>query len=169
MKKAQSELMNYVFLTFLLMVAVTMIIIFLIGWQVTQLNFEKSKGITDRALFLLKYTTATPLLVKDVSLFDDRKLAMFAVGGEETCTKLASFVGGGDWFFNVTVFDGKAPVRCAPGEVTNCNQWSFCEQSGRKFTAFALPVNVYRTFAITTPTDFLTQTDLGVVTVGVYT
>ncbi len=163
MRKGQSEMLEYVFLTFLIMVVVVAIILFLTGWQATQLTFEKSKAITGRALFLLKYISDSPLVVRDVAQFDDRKLAALSEMGPAGCSELGKLTGGGSWFFEVSI-PGE-PV-CDPGE-SDCGSWAFCKKEGR-YTAFTLPVNVYRTVDKFTATDFLSSTKLAVLTVGVY-
>ncbi len=136
--KGQMGMMEYIMLTFFIMVIVIVLIFFLGGWQMTQVEMEKIRGRSDKALALMKEVSASPLLVRSNQVFDDTKLMVTL---ERECSELEDIFGA-DIFFEVTVIG--CNVTCNSTEdYPGCCSWSFCKKEGRT-TAYDLPVNVYR-------------------------
>lgn len=160
--------MEYIFLTFLIMVVIVVLIFFFTGWQVSQLEMERSRTRIDAALTAAKKTLSSPFLTKEDSMFDDVKLT--ALLGT-ACPELEGIFGR-NWFAEVCTGEcfncsGNC-VPCIPGTYNpNCNYWSYCKKEGR-FSAFVFPVNIYRKLALVSSTGILGRTDLGTLKVGIY-
>jgi len=131
-------MMEYIMLTFFIMVIVVVLIFFLGGWQVTQIELQKSRARSDKALALLKEVSSSSLFVKSDGVFDDTKLTAWL---GRSCSELEEIFGK-DIFFEIDVIG--CNESCAPEEYnTSCCNWSYCIREGRT-TAYDLPVNVYR-------------------------
>ena len=74
-RKAQHSIMEYILLTFFIMVVIIAIIFFLTGWQVSQFELEQEKTKIDRAFWLTKSFLTSQYFVKDNSMFDSMKLS----------------------------------------------------------------------------------------------
>lgn len=167
-KKAQMGIMEYIFLTFLIMVVIVVLIFFFTGWQVSQLEMEKSRTRIDAALGAAKNTLSSPLMVREDSMFDDVKLTALL---DTDCSDLEDIFGR-NWFAEICTGDcfdcSGSCIPCKP-ETYNpeCNYWSYCKKEGR-FDAFVFPVNIYRKLARVSDTGILARTDLGTLKVGIY-
>jgi len=89
--KAQMGMMEYIMLTFFIMVIVVVLIFFLGGWQVTQIELQKSRARSDKALALLKEVSSSSLFVKSDGVFDDTKLTAWL---GRSCSELEEIFGG---------------------------------------------------------------------------
>jgi len=160
-------LMEYIIMTFFIFIVIIVLIFFLIGYQITQFSLEQRKGAIDRTLSILKQVSVSPLLVKEEGVFDDAKLTALAILGSNGCESLRRLLGE-DWFFEVRVLDSSNTInQCDASNYPSCNYWSFCQEN-RNFTAFDLPVNVYRNTGIIVPTGILPRIDIAILKVGVY-
>ena len=157
-------IMEYVLMTFFIMVVIVILIVFLSGWQVSQLRVEKQKTRTDAVMSAMKNALSSEFLTRGNSEFDDAKLlAMMSEG----CASLEKILGKGA-FLEITVFTTEN-IPCVPGEYDpDCSQWSFCVRPGGKFEAFYIPVNVYRKMGTTLKDGIISRTDIGIAKVGVY-
>jgi hypothetical protein len=167
--KGQTGMMEYILMVFFIMVIIVVLIIFLSGWQVTQLQLEKSKGSFDRALSVTKMALDSPYLVKEDSMFDDTKLASALRPG--MCEEMEK-VFGQNWFLEVCTgecmgCEGECVVCEANAYDPDCNYWSLCKSEGR-YDAYVLPVNVYRKMAYVYTDSVFPRTDLGTLKVGVF-
>jgi hypothetical protein len=161
-RKGQMGIMEYIMLTFMIMVVIVMLIFFLSGWQVSQAQIESSKARTAQVLSLTKSVLNSPLFARDDSMLDDVKLT--ALLGK--CQELKE-VFPGDWFIEVEGY-GTVQTLCQSGSYDpGCNYWQFCKREGR-FDAYTLPVNIYRRAGETMTAGFISRTEIGKVTVGVY-
>lgn len=163
----QSEIMEYIVLTFFILIVVIVLMFFLIGYQVGQLSLKKHGNQAERALTLTKQISSSPLFVREDGVFDDGKLtALKMLSG--SCEELEKFFGK-DWFFEVTVFDedyqSGSIKEC--GQYPECNYWSFCKQDLNTL-AFDIPVSVHRVSGIVLQDSIIPRTDIGLLKVGVY-
>jgi hypothetical protein len=167
--KAQANMLEYVFLTFFVIVVIVGLIFFLSGWTALQLNMDKEKTKLDSALFLAKQFQNLPVLVHDRSMFDDSKLtAMASLGPADSCKYLEAFMDQ-KWFAEVAAFDGSgSQVNCTYSNYPNCNFWSFCDQPRKKTTTYLFPVNIYRKFGLQTANNVFPKVELGTLKIGVY-
>ena len=83
MSKAQTHLLEYVFMTLFIVIMIVILIFFLTGWQFSQLRATESKTESDKALYIMKFFTQSPFFTKDESLFDDLKLDSFKLLGDD--------------------------------------------------------------------------------------
>jgi hypothetical protein len=155
--KAQIGIMEYVLLTFFILVIIVAVILFFTGWQLFQMDLEKSKEAGDKTLSLTKQFLNTPYMVKENSVFDDGKLTAL-VSLSDVCKDLEA-VFGFDWFLEITIFDNNSRIECVWGNYPDCNFWSLCKKN-RTHISYVVPVNVYRKTS--------ERMDLGVLKVGVY-
>ncbi len=139
-RKAQHSIMEYILLTFFIMVVIIAIIFFLTGWQISQTQLEQEKTKMDRAFWLAKSFLSSQYFVKDNSMFDDMKLrATVGVGCEEL-----EKVFGYEWFAEIRLLDGSGITdRCTTSTDPYCTQWEFCKKN-KNYTAYTVPVNIYK-------------------------
>jgi hypothetical protein len=164
--KAQMGMMEYIVLAFFIFAVITVLIFFLIGFQIGQFSVEKHGSRVDRALSLTKRVSSSQLFVKEDGVFDDGKL-MSLKNIPDICRHLESFFGR-EWFFEVTVLDGSGTVsECTQSNYPACNYWSFCSK-GMNNISFDLPVNVYRNIGTVFSETIFPRTDIGLLKVGIY-
>lgn len=167
MKKAQMGLMEYIILTFFIVLIIIVMVFFLIGYQITQSSLQKGETSVDRALSLTKQVYYSPLFVKSGGVFDDSKLTSLKTMGN-VCPKLEEMFGD-DWFFELTVLnEDNEVIPCEQSTYPFCNYWSFCQQQDRNFIVYDLPVNVHRSIGMILSDSILQRTDIGLLRVGVY-
>ena len=163
--KGQMELMEYVIMGFFLFIMIIVLIFFFTGFQVTQLSQDAKRSQIDQVLTLAKQVSSSPVLVKEIGVFDDAKLTGLA-SLEDSCKRISSLFGQG-WFFEVRVLDGKPDLECTETTYPHCNYWAFCARSAQN-TTFDLPVNIVRVVGLQLPAGTFSRTDLGLLRVGVY-
>ena len=166
--RGQMGIMEYIFLTFLIMVVIVVLMFFFTGWQVSQLQMEQTRTRVDAALTAAKKTLNTPFMAKDDSLFDDVKLTSLL---DMECSELEGIFGR-RWFAEVCTgdcFDCTGDcIQCQGGMYDpDCNYWSYCKKEG-EFDAYVFPVNIQRKLSQVSERGILGQTDLGTLKVGIY-
>ncbi|MEM5798260.1 MAG: hypothetical protein QXP39_02570 [Candidatus Aenigmatarchaeota archaeon] len=132
----QAELMEYIFMTFLIMVVLVVVILFLAGWQASQMRLEKAKTESQHILNTLKLVSTSPIFVKEPSIYDTGKL--LALQGQ--CAELEKIFGKG-WSLVISVI-GKDPVNCTEQNWPSCSQWIICQRQGN-YTGYVFPAGIY--------------------------
>jgi hypothetical protein len=160
MAKGQAHMMEYVFMTLFIVIIISILIFFLMGWQFTQIRSADTKIDSDKALYLMKFFIKSPYLTRDESLFDEAKMSVFTDMQEDDLCERMNVVFGRDWFARVYYLGGSDRPCTTLSDYGSCNYWSFCEQAGRASFSFMLPVNIYRNSDDTV--------HMGVLEVGVY-
>ncbi len=164
-KKAQTGMMEYIVLTFFIIVVLIAIMFFLFGFQVAQFSIEKQSSKTTRALQLASLATTHPLFVKEDGMLDDAKLTSLATL-EDPCSRLEEIFGS-DFFIEISAFDAAGTVPCSRDTYPSCNYWAFCMKE-KRFISFDVPVNVYRNADHSGPSGPLSAVDIGLLRVGIY-
>lgn len=168
-RKAQANVLEYIFLTFFVIVVIVGLIFFLTGWSTMQLSLDKEKLQWDTALFLSKNFQNLPALTHDRSMFDDSKLTALVSFGQQDACKYLDDIMGSNWFAEITSFDGNTELTdCTYANYPDCNHWVLCKQEGRKTTAFVMPINVYRKFGLEASNRTFSKVELGTLELGVY-
>jgi len=157
-KKAQVSIMEYILLTFFILLVILGLLFFLSWWQFSQIGMEEHKVKMERILFLAQYVSNSPYLVKENSIFDDAKLTAIKSLGPGICKDFES-VFGYNWFIKIKVFDGDTEIPCTWSNYPNCNSWEFCTKD-QKNTSRMLPVNIYRKIP--------EENGIGIMEVGIY-
>ncbi len=160
-RKGQASIMEYIMLTFFILVVILGLLFFLSWWQFSQLGMEEHKVNTEKVFFTARYVSNSPYFVKENSVFDDAKLTAAMSMGKSLCTRMES-VFGYNWFIRINVFEGDTDVLCTWSSYPDCNYWEFCTdpKDDRKKTSRILPVNVYRKIS--------EQNGIGTIEVGIY-
>jgi hypothetical protein len=153
--KGQAQLMEYVLLSFFILLVIVVITLFLTGWQITTTGSEQRKVLYDRAEFLLRAFTNSPYInrntYKEGSMMEDSKLTSV------TCGDLEKLYGSG-WFAEVESLEFSD--ECSGENYPLCGKWSYCKREGNAIT-FEIPVNIYR--------KTTREIDIGFLRVGLYT
>ncbi len=159
--KGQASIMEYLLLSFFILMVIIALILFLTFWQTSSLNLEKQNLKIQRLDTLLNRFINSPLFVKENSVFDDSKLmAIQSLESQGACHDLEGLFGS-DWSIEVEVLTPR-PGCAGPCTVSSypcCGSWEICTR-GEKNVTRVLPVNVYRKAE--------DRNDLGLLTVGVY-
>lgn len=153
--KGQAQLMEYVLLSFFIVLIIVMITVFLTSWQITSTSSEQRRLFYDRAEFLLRAFTNSPYINKDTykegSMLEDSKLTAI------TCEDLESLYGTG-WFAEIESLG--SDIECSPETYDNyCGKWEYCKKEGNA-AIFEIPVNIYR--------KTTGEIDIGFLRVGLY-
>ncbi|MBI4020315.1 MAG: hypothetical protein HY367_03200 [Candidatus Aenigmarchaeota archaeon] len=135
----QANIMEYVLMTFFVIVVIGAIIFLLTFFQVLQFGGEQQKAVFTRQLFIAKYFLASPLMARENSVFDDAKLT--ALSESNGCRELEAVLGSG-WAVEVTRLDSNTAGACTAENYPDCGRWSYCGQNIRN-QSIVLPVNVY--------------------------
>ncbi len=145
MAKGQAHMMEYIFMTLFIVIIISILIFFLMGWQFTQIRASDTKTESERALYLTKFFIKSPYLTRSESLFDEAKMTTFKdmETNGDICEKMG-VVFGRDWFARVYYLEDNDDPCTSLDDYGRCNYWSLCEQPGRKAFSFVLPVNIYR-------------------------
>ena len=152
--KGQVHIMEYVLLSFFIILVIVMIALFLTGWQITTTESEQRDVFVNRAEFLLRAFTNSPYLNKNTykegSMLEDSKLSAI------TCEDLQELYGRG-WYAEVESLTFKD--ECTEDSYPLCGKWTYCKTGG-KAIIFELPVNIYR--------KTTGEIDIGHLKVGLY-
>ena len=152
--RGQAHLMEYVLLSFFILLVIVLITFFLTGWQITTTGSEQRKVIYDRAEFLLRAFTNSPYINKNTykegSMLEDSKLSSI------TCEDLEKLYGKG-WFAEIEALEFKE--ECNDENYPLCGKWSYCKKQGDA-VIFELPVNIYKKTS--------GEIDIGFLRVGLY-
>lgn len=154
MTKGQVHLMEYVLMTFFVLLVILLITLFLTGWQVSSVGTEQEKIIATKADFLLRAFTNSPYINKNTykegSMMEDSKLTTI------TCEDLQKLYGK-YWFAEVEALEFNEP--CTGENYPLCGNWSYCKEK-KAATIYELPVNIYR--------KTTGEIDIGILRVGLY-
>jgi hypothetical protein len=140
--KGQQGIMEYVMLTFFVLVIIVALLFFLSWWQASQLGLESRANAVHMTYSVLGQLINDPAVARGSSVLDDSKLSALQNMG---CDELEVVFGRG-WYANVTLFEGDARVVCGEN-YPDCNYWSLCpENYGDRCTriSYIVPVNIYR-------------------------
>ena len=163
--KGQSSIMEYLLLSFFILMVIIALIFFLTFWQSSTWSLEKQNLKIQRLDTLLNRFINSPLFVRENSVFDDSKLmAIKSLESQGACEDLEGLFGS-DWFLEIEVLTPRqgcaGPCESAVTDYPCCGSWVIiCGQGSKLNTTRALPVNVYRKAE--------DRNDLAVLTVGVY-
>lgn len=157
-RKGQVSIMEYILLTFFILMVILALIFFLSWWQFTQLGMEEHKLRMEKVFLAASHITASPYFVRESGIFDDAKLTAAKSIEAEICKDFEGIIGF-DWFIKVTSFEGEEKVPCTWMNYPDCNSWEFCTKN-QKNTSRILPVNIYRKIS--------ERNAVGIVEVGVY-
>ena len=154
MKKGQAQIMEYILLSFFVVLIIVIATLLLTAWQITSVQSEQNKVFYDRAEFLLRAFTNSPYINKNTfkegSMMEDSKLTAI------TCEDLESLYGGG-WFAEIESLEFKN--ECDDENYPLCGKWSYCKTDDPA-VIFELPVNIYR--------KTTGEVDIGLLKVGLY-
>ncbi len=158
--KAQTGMMEYIFMSLLVVIVIVILVLFLGWWNAMQLGMEQKRIADDRALFFMKHIISSEYFVKENSVFDDSKLT--AATMDPSFCKDFSDVFGSNWYFDVKIIDNNPDIKCTVTDYPDCNHWTFCEPAHipKRKNIYNIPVNVYRKINETYA--------LALLTVGVY-
>jgi hypothetical protein len=158
MVRGQVSIMEYVLMTFFIIVIILGLLFFLSWWQFTQIGMQEHKTRMERVFMTARYMSNSPYFVKENSFFDDAKLTAAKSLGSSVCKDFESLFGY-DCFIKVRVFDGDLEIPCTWGNYPDCNSWEFCTKNQRNISRI-LPVNIYRKIS--------ESNGVGTMEVGVY-
>ena len=161
--KAQASIMEYILMTFFLMVVILSMVMFMGWWNITQISIDHNKLAGSNALLLLQDFSGSGYLSVRDSVLDDSKLTAIKLmqsQGSDFCRDFRP-VFGNDWFLEVEVLDGNPRKECSFSSYPDCNHWTFCkkEQAAER-TVYNMPVNVHRKVS--------GRDDLAILYAGVY-
>ncbi|MBU0898799.1 MAG: hypothetical protein KKB03_03700 [Nanoarchaeota archaeon] len=165
LRKAQASMMEYIIMTFFMMIIITFMVMMFLGIQFMNIDSESSKQKMDRSLALMKSFSKTPLFSKDSSITEDtviydKKLTAAMLNEAETCENLRKIFGL-HWSIEVAVIDGETEQLCDWTDYDNCNKWILCEEEITEGVLIRdIPVNVYR--------DSTDTVEAGLMTVKTY-
>lgn len=157
-RKGQVSIMEYILLTFFILMVILALIFFLSWWQLTQLGMEEHKLKMEKVFLAASHVTNSPYFVKENAIFDDAKLTAAKSLGPSICKDFEKFLGF-DWFIKIKSFEGDGDVPCTWMNYPDCNSWEFCTKN-QKNTSRILPVNIYRKVS--------EKNAVGILEVGVY-
>lgn len=152
--KGQVHLMEYVLLSFFVLLIIVMITFFLTGWQMSTIGSEQTRVTYTKAGFLLRAFTNSPYINKNTykegSMLEDSKLSSI------TCDDLEKLYGTG-WYAEIEILD--SGEECTAENFPLCGKWSYCKKEGDALI-FEIPVNIYR--------KTTGRIDIGLLRVGLY-
>ncbi len=154
--------MEYLLLSFFVLVVIIAMIFFLSWWQFSQLGMEQKSIKNQRGTVLMDRFINSPIFTRENSVFDDSKLRAVQSFGQDACTDLWDIFGS-EWFMEVEVLNPRPGCEgpCDSASYPCCASWDIvCGNSGDRNVSMVLPVNVYRKAE--------DRTDLGLLRTGVY-
>jgi hypothetical protein len=155
LKKGQAHIMEYVLLSFFILMIIVLIVFFLTGWQIGTTRSRQSLLKEQRASFMMKAFSNSPLLNKEGfregGMLEDSRLTAL------DCEDMEELMGRG-WFAEVKIIDSL--TECTYENYPRCGVWTFCKTDNQGFIAYDIPVNVYRTLT--------KDVEIGILTVGFY-
>lgn len=138
MRKGQVQIMEYILLSFFVILVIVIATLLLTGWQITTARSEQQRVFYDRAEFILRAFTNSPYInkagFKEGSMMEDSKLTAI------TCGDLQKLYGDG-WYASIETLEFKD--ECDYDNYPLCGKWVYCMKD-QDATSFELPVNVYR-------------------------
>lgn len=156
MRRGQVHLMEYVLLSFFVLLIIVLITFFLTGWQISTTQSEQRRVVFDKAEFLFRALTNSPYLNKNSypegSMLEDSRLESV------TCEDLQKLYGTG-WFIEIESIS--YPEECSQDNpYPECGKWAYCREEGKEAIIFDIPVNVYK--------KITGEVDVGFLRVGLY-
>lgn len=153
--RGQAQLMEYVLLSFFIILIIVLTTLFLTGWQITSTQSEQRRVFYSKAEFLLRAFTNSPYVNKNTykegSMLEDSKLTSI------TCEDLEKLYGAG-WFAEVESLEFANECN-EETPYPLCGKWSYCKKEGDAII-FEIPVNIYR--------KTTGEVDIGFLRVGMY-
>ncbi len=158
MRIGQANIMEYILLTFFIVLIIAVLMLFVSGWLVSTSLSKQSDYDYRRALFLTKLIANSPELNRkgysEGSMLEDSKLTV------TTCEQLRKTFWP-DIFMKVSI-PGKNNCTMYDyiNNYDNCGLWEFCTMNGvdKEKISFEIPVNIYRRMS--------DKVEIGVLTVG---
>ncbi len=144
--KGQAHLMEYVLLSFFVLLVIVMFTFLLTGWQMSTIGSERERVKYSKAEFLFRAFTNSPYINKNTykegSMFEDSKLTAI------TCEELQQLYGTGwyaevDWIEPVDTYLEFKDVACTLDTYPECGKWSYCKTEGDA-RIYELPINIHR-------------------------
>jgi len=160
--RAQASIMEYILMTFFLLVAIVSMVLFMGWWNVTQIAIDHNKLTGRNALMLLQDLSDSEYIALENSVLDDSRLTaikMMESGGMDFCKDFDPVLGN-SWFFEVRILDNKPSVECSFSRHPDCNTWTFCKPDQASKTIYNIPVNVFRKIS--------GKNDIAILYAGVY-
>lgn len=151
----QGNILEYALLIFFIAIILFVIIVFLTGFQIFQIDTEFQKQGLDRALSLSKQLMGSQYFTSGDAIFDDAKLT---AAGDVSCRDIEKIFGP-EWFFEVRVFGSVQQRECTKENYPDCNYWEFCTKNLRNIS-YVFPVNIFRKSG--------GMTEIGSLKVGIY-
>jgi hypothetical protein len=157
----QVSIMEYILLTFFILVIILALLLFLSWWQLSQIGMQEHNIQMDKVFFTARYVSSSPYFVKENSVFDDAKLTAIQSLGSSVCKDFERVLGY-NWFIKVKIFEGDTDIPCTWNNYPDCNIWEICTRvtDNEKTTSRILPVNVYRKIS--------EENGVGIMEAGVY-
>ena len=158
--KGQTSMMEYLLMSFFVLVVIVVLILFLSWWNLSNLEMEQVEAEFERVDTLVERVSDSPLFVKENSVFDDSKLLAIQSLGVDACTDLEEIFGP-TWSLEIESLTPR-PGCAGPCDVLSypcCGSWLICPLNNILNKTRVLPVNVYR-FAED-------RTDLAIMKIGV--
>jgi len=152
--KGQGNILEYALMIFFVMVIIFILIAFLTGFQLFQIDADFRKLGLDRAISLSKHFMSPGYFADEELVLDDARLTASA----GLCSELEG-VYGHEWFIEARVFDNKQQAECNEAIYPECNYWRICAKNKANIS-YIFPVNIYRKAS--------GQVALGSLKVGVY-
>jgi len=150
-RKAQASMMEYIIMTFFMMIIIAFIIFMFLGIQFTSITSESSKQKTDRSLSLLKTLSSSQIFAVSSQaeknpVFSAKKLTA-AVLSEDFC-EMAERLYGSSWTMELMIIGetgSHATADCTSSNYGSCGIWSLCQPPGEAEEAIIreIPVNIY--------------------------
>jgi len=162
--RGQANIMEYILMTFFIVVVIIGLMLFMSSWQSTQHQLEIAKENNARALELTNFISTSPYFIKGSQvlagpMLDDAKI-MALSATDNICDKLENMFGS-NWFAEISIIEYQSDekIDCTTDNYPNCNTWTLCDEDHDKLF-YVLPVNIYR--------RALDRTDIGTLKVGIY-
>ncbi len=137
--KGQGNIVEYALLVFFIVIIIFVLIVFITGFQLFQIDTEAQKQSLDRTLSLSKQFMVSGYFTNKDSVFDDAKLT--AATGLACSDFEKTF--GSSWFLEVRTLDNKSQKECSMENYPDCNYWKICVKNNPKNISYIFPVNVF--------------------------
>ncbi len=156
--KAQSEIMEYIFMVVFLMALIIGLMLFLSWWNVSQSRVEALQSKEERIASITRYLMSEPMFANEDSMFDDAKLTAINDTDTVKCQEFEGILGSG-WYVKIRSLDMEGEHPCKWSNYPDCNLWVICKEK-QNHIAQRFPVNIYRKIS--------DNVSIGILEVGVY-
>lgn len=149
MFRAQANLLEYLLLTFFIILIIMGVVFLLTHFQIMQIQIQGQSESQDHTFSLMSSFLSSPYLVKEKSMFDDSKLTAIKSLGGQMCIDLEKIYGR-NWYIKINVLGQNQS--CTWSNYPNCGYWSLCYPATepREKTSYIIPINVHRRITGTT-------------------